>query len=117
MADVRLNEKGQKRSGQHKGSGYVYVMKHQSKGYKIGCTSRDVKERLKEIQRDYPETILLDDFKSSEMNSSKTRAQDQVKEKLHMKRNGNTGTDWFIETDIKVSVDDVIEVVQSQRSI
>ncbi len=88
-------------SGRWKGPGCVYVMTYMEDGttyYKIGYTSRDPKDRLKEIQRDEGNDAitLVGSVKANEMNRAETAAQEAVKAKGLVKDPARgTATDWF----------------------
>ncbi len=85
-------------AGRWKGLGRVYVMTDGS-NYKIGCTSRDPNDRLKEIKRDEGNDAitLVDSVKANEMNGAETAAQVAVKAKGLVKDPARGGaTDWFI---------------------
>ena len=84
------------------GEGCVYVMTYtrgRTTYYKIGCTSRDPKVRLKEIQRNegIDAITLVDSVPAKEMNGAETAAQEAVKA-IGLRKDPARGgaTDWFI---------------------
>lgn len=83
------------KKGRHSGPGYVYIMKN-ARRVKIG-SSGDPDERLKEIQSQYPETVLEDyGAYAHAMMAAETYAQKRVQNPnvLGMKKIPGT-IDWF----------------------
>ncbi|KAL3857209.1 hypothetical protein ACJMK2_011901 [Sinanodonta woodiana] len=82
-------------AGRHHGPGFVYVM-HDPKNrqVKIGY-SMNPEERLIYIQRDRPDTTLVNSVPANEMNRAETAAQHAVEKHLGMHKIARNATDWY----------------------
>ncbi|KAL3857197.1 hypothetical protein ACJMK2_011889 [Sinanodonta woodiana] len=98
-------------AGRHHGPGFVYVMHDRYLNQvKIGYSGNPA-ERLIDIQREHPGTILVGQVHANEMNRAETAAQHAVERNLGMQKVARNATDWY-NLPHNVTVQEVLERVR-----